>query len=203
MQIVSTGLLQQSGPLDLCSAWMAGFHAAVSAVYLSLKPSMHTIINQVLVDCLPSSPLNTTSLLRTSTAVEPTADNVTLLARFQSKSDQSVLATTGPAEQRHSPRSCSVWHPSRMIKTAWTEAPKHNSVVPLPLHDNGNSSVQISSPEATAQLLDCSVSGNTLSETTKALERCCSLIHMTALHVSLWERSQWGPDQHDIVLPIL
>ena len=186
MQIVSTGLLKETGSQGLCSAWTAGFHAAVSAAYLSLKPSMHTTINQALMDCLPSSLLDSTSLLRTSTAEESTAENLTLLAGIKSKSDEVVLATSESARMKHSTGSSNVWHPGRVIKAAWGEGLKHNSVVPLPLPDPCNSRLQTSSPTADANLLqDCLVSGHSLAETANALNRCFLLIHLTTSRLSL------------------
>ena len=178
MQIVSTGLLKERGSQDLCSAWTAGFNAAVSAAYLSLKPSMHTTINQALMDRLPSSLLNGTSLLKISTADGSTADTVTLLAHSQSKSDQVVLATSESARKKHSTGSSTVWHPGRVIKAAWGECPKHNSVVPLPLPDPCNSRLQTSSHANPLQ--DCSVSGHALAQSANALNRCSLLIHLTA-----------------------
>lgn len=172
MQIVSTGLLKQTGSQDLSSAWTAGFHAAVSAAYLSLKPSMHTTINQALMDRLPSSLLNSTPLLRSSTAEESTADSITLLAEAQSKSDQVVLTTSESARQEPITGSGIVWHPGRVIKAAWGEGPKHNSVAPWPLTDTCNGSAQTSNSAADAnQLQDGAVLGDPLAKTSKALDR--------------------------------
>lgn len=172
MQIVSTGLLKQTGSQDLSSAWIEGFHAAVSAVYLSLEPSMHTTINQALIDRLPSSLLNRTSSLGTPTADGSTTDQITLLAETQSRSDQVALANSESARQKHITGSGTVWHPGRIIKAAWSEGPKHNSVAPWPLTQSCNGSAQNSSRSADAnQLQNGAVLGYTLAETGKALDR--------------------------------
>lgn len=171
MQIVSTGLLKQTGS-QVSSAWKAGFQAAVSAAYLSLKPSMHTTINQALMDCLPSSLLNNTPLLGSSTAGESTADSMALLADTQSESDQVVLATSKSAGQKHTTGSGTVWHPGRVIKAAWGEGPMHNSVAPWPLTDTCNGSAQNGNATADAnQLQDDAVLGKTLAEVGKAFDR--------------------------------
>lgn len=184
MQIVCTGLLKQSGSVELCSQWTASFHAALSAAYLSLKPSMHTIINQALMDCLPSSLLTATSLPRTVTADESEAVDFTLLAQSQSKSDQLVLGTSEPVRQENSTGSSTLWHPGRGIRAAWSDSLKHNSVAPLPLPDACNSKVQVSSPDADAnQLHPCAkiISG----ETIMALSRWFPLTQLAALQKRL------------------
>ena len=169
MQIVSTGLLKQTGSQDLSSAWTAGFHAALSDTYLSLKVSMHTTINQALIDCLPSSLLDTTSLLRPSSSDGSTADRITLPAKIQSKPDQVVLAQPESARQKRITGSGLEWHPG---KAAWGEGPKHNSVAPWPLTHTCNGSTQNSSPTADAnQLQGGAALRSTLAETGKALDR--------------------------------
>lgn len=177
MQTLSIGLLKQSGSVDLCTQWTAGFHAALSAAYLSLRPSMHTTIKQALMDCLPISLLKGTLLPGTATADESEAVDLALLAQSQSQSDQLVLATSA---SEHS--TSTVWHPGKGIKAAWSDSPKHNLVAPLPLPDTCNSKVQISSPDADAnQLHDCAEF--TLGETTRALSRWSPLIQRSALQM--------------------
>lgn len=163
-------MLAQSSSSPPSSMWAADFHAAVTAAYLSLKPSMHSIMCQAMMERSPSSHLGSRPSLDTPTAADATADNATLLVHSQS--EQVVMAASEGARQKHSTRVGSV-RPLGRIKVAWGEAPKLNSVAPLPLPGSGSSSsMQSSSLDAgTSRLQDCSATGKRTTGTAAALDR--------------------------------
>ena len=177
LQIVAAGLLQQTGLLA-CSDWQANFQAAVSAAYLSVQPSMHTIIVETLMDSLPCNPPNSTKVMPTDESAESTADDAVLLAHSQPKSDQVPPAEAVSARQKHNTLIGSVLHPSRVVKTAWAETPKPNSVSPLPLAatTNGNTPNGTSLVPKGNQVQGSGAHQKSLAEISTAFARCVSLL---------------------------
>ena len=170
LQIVAAGLLQQTDLLA-CSDWQAQFQAAVSVAYMSIQPSMHTIIVETLSDGLPCNPPNSTKVSMAGETAETTADDAVLLAHSQPKSDQAPLTEAVSAQQKHNTLIGSMLHPSRVVKTAWAETPKRNSVSPLPLAIDNTSIVTSLMPKAN-QLEISGAYQTTLAEVSTAFARC-------------------------------
>ncbi len=134
--MVSTGLLGQADSSDLHAAWQAAFHSAVSAVYMSLQPAVHETLLRALLEAIHMLP-ETKHKSQTDAASATTQAGVSVLAQSQSQSgtDQPDPAeAAGMQEQQAVPLS-STQLPVRVVKAAWPELPKLNSISAEPMQD--------------------------------------------------------------------
>ncbi len=138
--MVSTGLLEQGVVPDLHLAWKAAFHAAVSAVYLSVQLKVHDAMFDALSEATHMLPRSKQKAL--SHADTATASSISVLAQSQALATPDQLSATDSAgQQAQQPAHTSTEkHPVRNVKAAWPEFSKHhkrNSVSPLPMQGNG------------------------------------------------------------------
>ncbi len=138
--MVSTGLLEQGVVPDLHLAWKAAFHAAVSAVYLSVQLRVHDAMCDALSEATHMLPRSKQTAL--SHADTATASSISVLAQSQAlATPEQPSVTEAAGQQAQQPAHTSTEkQPVRSVKAAWPEFSKHhkrNSVSPLPLQGIG------------------------------------------------------------------
>ena len=153
--MVSTGLLKQGVEPDLHLAWEAAFHAAVSAVYLSVQLRVHDAMCDALSEATHMLPRSKQKAL--AHADTATASSISVLAQSQALSspEQPSLTEAAGQQAQQPAHSSTEKQPVRTVKAAWPEFSKHhkrNSVSPLPLQGIGadNQPMADLSPESAA-----------------------------------------------------
>ncbi len=139
-QVVSTGLLEQGVVPELHLAWKAAFHAAVSAVYLSMQLRVHDAMCDALSEATHMPPRSQQKAL--SHEDTATASSISVLAQSQAlATPEQASVTEAAGQQAQQPAHISTEHqPVRIVKAAWLEFSQHhkrNSVSPLPLQGIG------------------------------------------------------------------
>ncbi len=138
--MVSAGLLEQGVVPDLHLAWKAAFHAAASAVYLSMQLRVHNAMCDALSEATHMLPRSKQTAL--SQADTTTTSSISVLAQSQAlATPEQPSVTEAAGQQTQQPAHTSTQQqPVRSVKAAWPEFSEHhkrNSVSPLPLQGIG------------------------------------------------------------------